>query len=495
MLVRRLAAALLVLVCAGSVGLCSDRPPNVVILYADDMGYGDLGANNPESKIPTPRLDRLAAEGTRFTDAHSSSGVCTPSRYALLHGRYHWRKFHGIVHAFDQSVLDAERATIAELLRDRGYATAAFGKWHLGWDWETVRRAGAIGPLEKTDRVFAPDAFDWKRRIPGGPLAHGFDRYAGDDVPNFPPYAWFEDDRIPIAPTIPMTIEGEPAEGSWECRPGPMQPGWDFHAVMPRCTDAAVAWIGEQSAERPFFLYFPFTSPHAPILPTEAWRGKTKAGGYGDFMAETDAVVGKVLDALERGGFTENTLVIFTSDNGPERYAFERVRATGHRSAGGFRGLKRDLWEGGHRVPMVVRWPGRVPAGRVSDGLLSQVDLFATLAAATGAGIPPGSAEDSLDQLPLLEGKRGSARTEIVHNTHADGYALRQGNWVWVDAPSATISKVPEWFIEAEGLVEDRPGGLYDLATDPGQRRDLQDAHPDRAAAMQRRLDLLRGRE
>ena len=472
----------------------ADRPPNVVILYADDMGWGDLGANNPESRIPTPHLDRLAAEGTRFTDAHSSSGVCTPSRYALLHGRYHWRKFHGIVHAFDQPVLDSERTTIAELLHDRGYATAAFGKWHLGWDWETIRRAGATGPLEKTDRVFAPDAFDWKRRIPGGPLAHGFDRYAGDDVPNFPPYAWFEDDRIPLAPTIPMAIEGQPAEGAWECRPGPMQPGWDFHAVMPRCTDAAVDWIAGQSAERPFFLYFPFTSPHAPILPTEAWRGKTAAGGYGDFLAETDAQVGRVLAALDRGGFADDTLVIFTSDNGPERYAFERVRATGHRSAGPFRGLKRDLWEGGHRVPMVVRWPGRVPAGSVSDGLVSQVDLFATIAAAVGAEIPAGSAEDSLDQLALVTGRGPSARSEIVHNTHADGYALRQGKWVLVDAPSGTISKVPEWFIEAEKLPEDRPGGLYDLATDPGQRRDLQDSEPARAAAMKRRLGELIGR-
>ena len=492
---RRLLVATFVVACLpAAAARASDRPPNVVILYADDMGFGDLGANNPDSRIPTPHLDRLAAEGTRFTDAHSSSGVCTPSRYALLQGRYHWRKFHGIVHAFDQPVLDAGRTTIAELLRGRGYATACFGKWHLGWDWETVRRAGTSGPREGTDRVFAPDAFDWKRRIPGGPLAHGFDRYAGDDVPNFPPYAWFEDDRIPLAPTIPMAIGGQPAEGNWECRPGPMQPDWDFHAVMPRCTDAAVAWIGEQSADRPFFLYFPFTSPHAPILPTEAWRGKTAAGGYGDFLAETDAHVGRLLAALEHGGFTGDTIVIFTSDNGPERYAFERVRATGHRSSGPFRGVKRDLWEGGHRVPMVVRWPGRVPAGRVADGLVSQIDLFATLAAAVGATIPPGSAEDSLDQLAFVTGAGPSARTELVHNTHADGYALRQGSWVLVDAPSATISKVPEWFSEAEGLLPDRRGGLYDLATDPGQRHDLQDAEPGRAASMRRRLDELRGR-
>ena len=490
-------AAILLLVVGVAVGSAAEPapPPNVVILYADDMGYGDLGANNPDSKIPTPHLDRLAREGTRFTDAHSSSGVCTPSRYALLHGRYHWRKFHGIVQSFDPPILDAERTTLAELLHGRGHATGCFGKWHLGWDWEAIRRPGATPRLDGKNKVFAVTDFDWQRRIPGGPLSHGFDTYLGDDVPNFPPYAWFEDDRIPVAPSVDLATSGRPPEGNWECRPGPMAAGWDFHAVMPTLTDRAVAWIERQSPDRPFFLYFPFTSPHAPILPTDAFTGSSKAGPYGDFMAQTDDTVGRVLDALDARGLAANTLVIFTSDNGPERYAYERTRAFGHRSMGPLRGLKRDLWEGGHRVPMVVRWPGYVPAGRVSDGLLSQVDLYATIAAAVGKGIPEDSAEDSLDQLALFTGRGPSARREIVHNTHADGYALRQDEWILIDAPSGGISEIPDWYRDAEGIpAPDHPGELYDLSVDPGQRDNRFDAEPDRVAAMRQRLDTLLGR-
>lgn len=202
-----------------------------------------------------------------------------------------------------------------------------------------------------------------------------------------------------------------------------------------------------------------------------------------------------MLDALKARGFAANTLVIFTSDNGPERYAYERTRAFGHRSMGPLRGLKRDLWEGGHRVPMIVRWPGHVPAGNVADGLLSQVDLFATIAAAVGAEIPAGSAEDSLDQLAWLEGKAPSARREIVHNTHADGYALRQDDWILIDAPSGGISEIPAWYRDAEGIPADaRPGELYNLRTDPGERHNRFHTEPDRVAAMKRRLDTIRSR-
>lgn len=472
----------------------ADAPPDVVILYADDMGWGDLAANDPRSRIPTPHLDRLAAEGVRCTDAHSSSGHCTPSRYALLHGRYHWRKFHGIVNAFGQPVLDPGRETIATLLRGRGYRTAAFGKWHLGWDWESIRRAGAVPSRRGNDRVFAPGDFDWRRRVPGGPLAHGFDRYAGDDVPNFPPYAWFEDDRITAAPTEALALPDGPDEGNWECRPGPMQPGWDFRGVMPRITAAAVEWIRAQPVDSPCFVYVAFTSPHAPIIPAEAARGRSGAGPYGDFVVQTDDAVGAILAAVEARGRAGDTLVIFSSDNGPERYAYERERATGHRSAGPFRGLKRDLWEGGHRVPLIARFPGRIPPGHVADGLLSQIDLFATIAAAAGAPIPAGSAEDSLDQLPFLGGSAPSKRTELVHNTNPDGYAFRQGDWLLVAAPAAGITAVPAWYAEAGGLPADRAGALYDLRADPGQRRDLQDTEPDRAAAMHDRLGLILGR-
>ena len=469
--------------------------PNIVILYADDMGYGDLGVQNPESKIPTPNLDRLAAQGTRFTDAHSSSGVCTPSRYALMQGRYHWRKFHGIVNAFDQPVLDAERTTLPELLKTRGYRTACIGKWHLGWDWNAIKRPGAAptkGPGQGP-AGFAPNAFDWSQPIPGGPLSHGFDYYFGDDVPNFPPYAWFENDRVITAPTVPLSTPKATAEGAWEARPGPSVKDWDFWAVMPKLTEKAVDWISRQKQDEPFFLYFPFTSPHAPIVPTPDFVGKSQAGGFGDFVTQTDDTVGRVLQALKDGGFADNTLVIFSADNGPEHYAYDRIQKFQHRSMGPLRGLKRDIWEGGHRVPFVVRWPGVVPAGRVNDGLLSQIDLFATIAAVTGSDIPAGSAEDSYNQLPLIKGESPSARATLVHNTNANSYALRHGDWVLLAAKTGAVSKVPEWFDQANGYTpHPHPGELYNLRDDLSQKHNLYAEHPDKVRELANLLEQVR---
>lgn len=465
--------------------------PNIVILYADDMGWGDLGAQNPDSKIPTPNLDRLASQGLRLTDAHSSSGICTPSRYALLHGRYHWRKFHGIVNSFDQSVMDDERVTMAELLKTEGYKTACIGKWHLGWDWNAIKRPGAKGGAQGTG--FAAEDFDWSKPIPGGPLSHGFDYYYGDDVPNFPPYAWFENDRIVVPPTVRMTTTEPTAEGNWEARPGPAVKDWDFWNVMPTLTDKAVAWINKQKADEPFYLYFPFTSPHAPIVPTKEFTGKSQAGGFGDFMTQTDATVGRVLEALDKQGLAENTLVIFTADNGPEHYAYERVRKFEHRSMGPLRGLKRDLWEGGHRVPMVIRWPKHVPAGKVSDGLMSQIDLLATIATIVDAEIPAGSADDSYNQLPLWTGTAPSARDTLVHNTNAGGYAIRHGHWVLIDAKSGGVSKVPAWFDEASGYTANKqPGELYNLQDDLAQKHNLYADHKEKVDDLKARLQTIR---
>lgn len=468
------------------------RRPNVVILYADDMGYGDLGVQNRQSKIPTPNLDRLAAEGLRLTDAHSSSGICTPSRYALLHGRYHWRRLHGIVNSFDQPVLDAERVTLAEMLKSKGYRTACLGKWHLGWDWNAVRKPGTPKPGKNG---YASDAFDWSRTIPGGPLEHGFDTYFGDDVPNFPPYAWFENDKLAGTPTTSLTTllaAGiKTAEGAWEARPGPAVAGWDFNAVMPTLTARAVEWIGRQKKDEPFFLYFPFTSPHAPIVPTRDFAEKSQAGGYGDFVAQTDSTVGEVLRALERHGFADDTLVVFSADNGPEHYAYERVRKFGHRSMGPLRGLKRDLWEGGHRVPLVIRWPRVVAPSRTSDALFSQIDLFATLAAIVDFKIPAGSAEDSISQLRLLEGVGNGSRDELVHNTNAGRYALRSGKWLLIDGPTGGVTKVPPWYdIEQGYAANDAAGELYDLSADLAQKQNLYTSQPDKVAAMKARLAI-----
>jgi len=465
--------------------------PNIVILYADDMGYGDLGIQNPDSKIPTPHLDQLAREGMRFTDAHSSSGVCTPSRYAMLHGRYHWRKFHGIVNSFDQPILDDQRQTIAEMLKGKGYRTACIGKWHLGWDWNAIKRPGAKAGDEK--KGFASDAFDWSKSIPGGPLSHGFDYYFGDDVPNFPPYAWFENDRIITEPTVALSTPDKTAEGAWEARPGPSVKDWDFWDVMPKLTAKAEEWIGKQTKDEPFFLYFPFTSPHAPIVPTKEFVGKSQANGFGDFMVQTDAAVGRVLKALKAGGFEDNTLVLFSSDNGPERYAYDRVKKFDHRSMGPLRGLKRDIWEGGHRVPFIVRWPGVVASGKVNDGLMSQIDVFATLAAIVGSDIPPNSADDSYNQLALFQGESKSARDTVVHNTNTNAYSLRHGDWVLIAAKTGAVSAVPSWFDEANGYKPNlQPGELYNLRKDLGQKNNLYQQEPEKVKELSGHLEVIR---
>jgi arylsulfatase A len=465
--------------------------PNIVILYADDLGYGDLSCQNPESRIPTPSLDRLARDGMRFTDAHSSSGVCTPSRYALLTGRYHWRKFHGIVDSFGGSVFDEARVTLPELLRTKGYATACFGKWHLGWGWEAIKRPGARP--EKGRRGYRADAFDWSRSVPDGPLDHGFDRYFGDDVPNFPPYTWIENDRVLEAPTVRHVPVPRPKEGSPECRPGPAVPDWRLDAVMPELTRRAVEYLASRrGAARPFFLYFAFTSPHAPIVPTAKWQDRTKAGPYGDFVAQTDDTVRQVLEALEANGHADRTIVIFSSDNGPEAYAYERVRRVEHRSMHFLRGVKRDIYEGGHRVPMIVRWPGRIEAGQVSDALLSQIDIYATLAEVVGTAIGEGQAEDSISQLPLWLGRGPGARTSLVHNTRPNAYALREGDWFYLDAATGHHSKCPQWFAEAEGFSVDEGPALYDLRVDPRQRENRAEEHPGKVRAMKALLAAIR---
>ena len=304
----------------------SDQP-NVLVLYADDLGFGDLGCYNSKSKIPTPNLDRLAKQGIRFTDGHSSSGICTPSRYALLTGRHHWRDFHGIVQAMGGSVFKPERITLPEMLKSKGYSTAAIGKWHLGWDWDSLKKSGAKPTGQGRRKVWGPDAFDWSKSIPDGPLAHGFDHYFGDTVINFPPYCWIKDDKVQRAPdTVMDSKKWKPIkEGNWECRPGPMISDWDPYQNIPTTTLEGIEFIHEAAKDdKPFFLYFAFPAPHAPIIPNDNFDGKSKAGPYGDLVVETDDACGRLLKALEETGQADNTIVIFTADNGPENYAYAR---------------------------------------------------------------------------------------------------------------------------------------------------------------------------
>lgn len=493
---------LLVALSCGLPSALAERP-NILILYADDLGFGDLGCYNPTSKIPTPHLDQLAEEGTRFTDGHSSSGICTPSRYALLTGRHHWRKFHGIVNAMGNSVFAPEDLTLPEMLRQKGYTTAAIGKWHLGWDWNAIRKPNAKAQGNGRRKAFGPEAYDWTKSVPNGPLDHGFDSYFGDTVINFPPYAWIEDDRLPRPPDVMMDTSKwkKIKEGNWECRPGPMASDWDPYQNIPTTTKRASEFINLQGIKKrgpeakPWFLYFAFPSPHAPIIPNDQFDGKSKAGPYGDFVHETDHACGRILGALKASGQLENTLVVFTADNGPEHYAYARDQKYDHWSAKPLRGLKRDIYEGGHHVPFIVRWPGEVPAGKTSDALISQIDLFATIAEIVGFKLEDEDAEDSHNQLPtlLVEATAQPIRTTHIHNTKKNQYAIRHEDWLLVDAKTGYVSGRNAQWEKKHGYAPDQqPAQLFNLKEDLGQRHNLIGKHPDKAAELRALLKKIR---
>lgn len=478
------------------------KKPNVLILYADDLGFGDLGCYHENSRIPTPSLNQLAKESVRFTDGHSSSGICTPSRFALLTGRHHWRDFHGIVNAFGDSVFKPERLTLPEMLKEKSYATAAIGKWHLGWNWDAIRnkdvKATTVQDGRRKKEQLGPDAFDWSKSIPNGPLDHGFDYYFGDTVINFPPYCWIENDKVVKAPdTIMQTSKWKKIkEGNWECRPGPMTSDWDPYENIPTTTKKGVEYIkAAAKTDKPFFLYFAYPSPHAPIIPNDEFDGKSKAGPYGDFVYETDHSIGQLLKALKDSGQEENTIVIFSADNGPEHYAYARDRKYDHWSAHPFRGLKRDIYEGGHHVPFIVKYPGVTKPGTVNDSLVSQIDIMATLASVVGYDLPDkNAAEDSHDLLPLLKGEVESVRTSHIHNTYADSYAYREGDWVLVAGKSGYRSRVDKKWEEKHGYpkVESKKPKLFNLKDDIGQRNDLAAKHPEKVKAMLASLKRIR---
>lgn len=484
--------------CQSSQTAAVEAPPNILIIYADDLGYGDLGSYNPDSKIPTPQLDKLAAQGTRFTDGHSSSAICTPSRYALLTGNYHWRKFHGFVSVFGESVFDPHELTLPEMLQAKGYRTALIGKWHLGWDWASIVKEAHKAEFDPAQRraVYSPDIFDWSKPIADGPLAHGFDYYFGDTVINFPPYAWIENDRVVEAPDTMMdTSAWKPLkEGTWECREGPMVTGWDPYENIPTTTEKGVQKIHEMAQDgKPFFLLFAFPSPHAPIIPNEEFEGSSEAGPYGDFVVETDAACGRLLQALEDAGVDDNTIVIFSADNGPEHYAYERFEKFGHWSAEPLRGLKRDIYEGGHRVPFIVKWPGVTPAATVNSSLISQIDLMATLAAVVGYDLPEDQAVDSQNLLPLFERVTQGSRRTLIHNTFQEKFAIRHDHWLLVNAENGYHSSGYEAWEEALNYPpsEDRPVELYDLRHDLAQRQNLADTHPAIVEKLQGKLKAI----
>jgi arylsulfatase A len=471
--------------------------PNLVIILADDLGYGDVGCYNPDrGKIRTPHIDQLAREGVRFTDAHAAVAVCSPTRYALLTGRYPWRTRlqQGIVGVWGAPLIAPERMTIAQLARSQSYHTACIGKWHLGWDWPIAPEdrkhfqglGGQGGGGGQVKTATTPEQIAaWKvvfsQPIPGGPTTRGFHEYFGTDVPNWPPYCFLENDRtVGIPSALQPAADFVKNQASLQ---GPALPDWKLDAILPALTDRACGFITKcAKAKQPFLLYFPLTAPHTPIAVAKEWQGKSEINHpYADFVMQTDDAVGRVLKTLQTAGVTDDTLVVFTSDNGCAAYiGAKELEARGHFPSGSLRGYKADAWEGGHRVPFIVRWPGKVQPGSTCDQTVGSVDLLATFAEVFSVTLPANAGEDSISLLPLLRGDQSPIHEGVVHQSSTGVFAIRSGQWKLIFGPG-------------NGPVADVPPHLYDLASDPGETKDTAAEHPEQVARltklMQRYLD------
>jgi arylsulfatase A len=454
------------------------RPPNIVYILADDLGYGDVRGFNPKGKIATPQLDRLAADGMRFTDAHSSSAVCTPTRYGILTGRYNWRSSlkSGVLNGYSKRLIEPGRLTVPEFLRQKGYRTACVGKWHLGMDWSP--KDG-----NPTRRDATGWDVDYAKPIANGPTSVGFDDYFGISASlDMPPYIFIDHDRAEGIPSV---------EKTW-VRKGPAGANFEAIDVLPALVRSATSFI-DKNAEaarkgRPFFLYVPLSGPHTPIVPTLEWRGKSGLNDYADFVMQVDGAVGEILGSLERSGVANETLVIFTSDNGCSPQAnYPELLAKGHDPSAGFRGTKADIFEGGHRIPFIARWPGLVKPGTTSDQVVCLTDLFSTCAEILGARLPDAAAEDSVSLLPALLGTAtGPLREATVHHSINGSFSIRRGRWKLAFCPdSGGWSQPRPGRDDPKGLPDIQ---LYDLSMDIAERHNVEADHPEVVESLTRLL-------
>ncbi len=434
--------------------------PNIVYILCDDLGYGDVHCLNPErGKIATPQIDRLASQGMTFTDAHSSSSVCTPTRYGIMTGRYNWRSRlqSGVLNGYSEPLIAADRLTVPALLKQHGYTTAMIGKWHLGMEI----------PRDEPSPIIA-----------SGPTTRGFDSYFGISASlDMPPFAFIQNDRF----TEPLTTTKK-----W-LRSGPAAESFEAVDVLPTFTRKAVEFISAQAKTgQPFFLYMPLNAPHTPIVPSKQWQGKSRLGAYGDYVMETDWAVGEVLSALDRAGAAANTLVILTSDNGCSKAAgIEQLQENGHYPSADMRGSKADIFDGGHRIPFLVRWPDRVKAGSLSDQTICLTDLMATCAEIVGATLPDNAGEDSVSLLPVLLGNDTPPLHEaVVHHSINGSFAIRQGRWkLELCSDSGGWSDPKPGSPESKRLPDTQ---LYDLRADIGETTNLQAECPDEVARLTR---------
>ena len=471
------------------------KRPNIVVIYADDLGFGDVRCFNPDrGKIPTPHIDRLAAQGMKFTDAHSSSGVCSPSRYTLLTGRYHWRSRlqSGIVGLWGPPLIPPERMTIGSLAKKHGYQTACIGKWHLGWNWpipKGQKKLFASTGYRGEKRLVATEEqrAAWKQAfskpIKGGPTAVGFDEYFGTDVPNWPPYCFIENERTVGIPSeyanAKLFVKNQASQQ------GPAVKDWTLEPILPALGSRVADFIKRKSkSDKPFLIYMPLTSPHTPLSVNKPWIGKSKLNRYADFVMETDAVVGQVLEAIKVSGEEHNTLVVFTSDNGCAPYiGATQLEKMGHYPSGKLRGYKSDAWEGGHRVPFIVRWPGKVAANTNCHQLIHQADLLATFAEIMGSKLPADAGEDSFSLLPLFQGIEKPVRKNAVSTSIRGVPAIRLGEWKFIPAKGSG-----GW---TKGGDQSQPIQLYNLSDDISESNNLAAEMPEKVRLLKETLDTL----
>jgi arylsulfatase A len=446
------------------------RKPNIVYLLADDMGYGDLSCLNADSKIHTAHLDRVAASGVIFTDAHASSAICTPSRYSILTGRYCWRSSlkKEVTWGYSGHLIEASRLTVASYLKQNGYHTAMIGKWHLGWDWSTSDGKPA---QEDGGNV------DFNGPVINGPDSYGFDYfYAISASLDMPPYVYVENGLVTGQPD---RVTENTEKFTW-WRKGPT--GADFHHedVLPNFTRKSLGYIEERAkAGGSFFLYFPLPAPHNPMLPTAEFLGRSSTNIYGDFCLQVDDTVGQIAAALEQNGLEDNTILIFTSDNGCSPIVdFEQLAALGHHPSHVFRGAKADIYEGGHRIPLIVRWPKEIRARSVSTQTVCLSDLLRTCSEIIGTPLPENAGEDSVSNLPAWKGmdKGITLRAETVHHSIDGSFSIRKGSWKLETCAGSGGWSFPRPGKECEGLP---PIQLYDLDLDVGEQKNVADHYPN----------------
>lgn len=440
--------------------LAADKRPTIVVFVADDLGTGDVTALSMSCRIRTPYLDGFAVEGTRLTDYHTSSSVCTPTRYGMLTGRYAWRTRlqSGVLDGASPGLLSPGRPTIASVLLKSGYRTVCIGKWHLGLDW-------TCGPDGKPD---------FAKPFAGGPLAHGFETFCGiAGSADMPPYVLLEGDRASVNPSSTF------GEAATAARRGAAAPGWRPEDLLEALTQRSIAELRKcREDARPLFLYIPLPSPHTPIAPSATWRGRSGINAYADFVMETDHCIGRILMALRETGRAEDALVIITSDNGCSPASEPDVlREHGHFSSAGFRGMKSDLYEGGHRVPCLVRWPGRIPRGGSIDALAGSTDIYATCLSAAGVGSTSQGGEDSVDLLPLLTGKAQSARQTFIMHSIDGRFAFRSGSMKYLACRGSGGWGPPTAKDAGYGRLP--PDQLFDLTEDPAEEINLARSRPD----------------